>query len=133
MFQSLRLAAVISITVAASACGTAGTPVAQDNRTSQGTAITTSNEGATVATSNEGPTMAGDQAPNAKFASLDEFLLHLRETQAPVDGSWYEEVSPGVYQLRTGNLRVLTPEGEAKASPQTFTRAQLMEKYGFTK
>lgn len=70
---------------------------------------------------------------NERFRSLDDYLGWLRMTQEPVDGPWYEEVRPGIYQLRTGNLRVLGPEGDATPAPQTFTRAELEKKFGFTR
>lgn len=66
-----------------------------------------------------------------RFRTLDQYLLWLRTTQAPVDGSWYEEVRPGVYQLRTGNLRVLGPAGDETPAPQTFTREELERQFGF--
>lgn len=70
---------------------------------------------------------------NKRFATLDDYLAWLRQTQAPVDGPWYEEIRPGVYQLRTGNLRVLGPEGDETPPGQTFSRAQLMKQFGFSK
>ena len=68
---------------------------------------------------------------NKQFRSLDEYLAFLERTQGPVDGPWYREVSPGsgVYELVTGNLRVL---GETEEQKQTFTRAELMKQFGFT-
>lgn len=78
------------------------------------------------------PAPPGGIAVNKRFASLDDYLAWLRDTQAPVDKPYYEEVRPGVYQLRTGNLRVLVPESDDKAGEQTFTRAQLLKKFGFS-
>ena len=69
---------------------------------------------------------------NRRFKSLDDYLAWLRQTQEPVDGSWYEEIQPGIYQLRTGNLRVLGPSGDETPSGQTFTRAELQKKFGFS-
>jgi hypothetical protein len=66
---------------------------------------------------------------NQRFRTLDEYLAHLEQTQGPVDGPWYKEVSPGMYQLQTGNLHLDTPSGEKKL----FTRKELEEKFGFSK
>lgn len=68
---------------------------------------------------------------NQRFRNLDAYLLWLRQTQAPVDGSWYEEARPGVYQLRTGNLRVLGPGGDETPEAETITREELEKKLGF--
>ena len=63
-----------------------------------------------------------------RFASLDEYLAFLERTQAPVDGPWYKEVSPGRYKLQTGgNLKL--DDGDPAA--QTFTREELERKFGF--
>ncbi len=82
---------------------------------------------------NDMPAPPGGVPVNQRFAKLDDYLAWLRQTQAPVDGPYYEEVRPGVYQLRTGNLRVLAPEGAASPGDQTFTRVQLMKQFGFSK
>lgn len=58
------------------------------------------------------------------FATLDEYLAHLRANGA-IDLPWYREISPGVYELVTS--RRPPPE------PETFTREQLMERFGFTR
>ena len=79
----------------------------------------------------DAPGNAADAPINQRFRTLDDYLGWLRMTQEPVDGSWYEEIRPGIYQLRTGNLRVLGPEGDATPAPQTFTRAELEKKFGF--
>jgi hypothetical protein len=67
---------------------------------------------------------------NQRFRSLDEYLAWLQTTQAPVDGAWYKQISPGVYELQTGNLRVLGADGEKK---KTFTREELERKFGFSR
>jgi hypothetical protein len=59
------------------------------------------------------------------FATLDEYLAHLRRYAAPMDKAWYREVRPGVYERVT----TMVPRRE----PQIFTRAQLMERFGFTR
>ena len=64
-----------------------------------------------------------------QFRTLDEYLAHLERMQAPVDGAWYKQVAPGVYELQTGNLRTLTP-GKGKT---TFTREELERQFGFRK
>ena len=65
-----------------------------------------------------------------RFANLDEYLAWLEKTEAPVDGPWYKQVRPGVYELQTGNLRILGQDGEQK---QRFTREELERKFGFRK
>ena len=64
-----------------------------------------------------------------RFATLDEYLEHLRCHAGPIDKPWYREVRPGVYVLQTGNLRVLG----GNAPKSTFTREQLERKFGFRK
>lgn len=66
---------------------------------------------------------------NQRFRNLDDYLAHLENNQGPVDGPWYKEVSPGLYELQTGNLKLDTP-GEEK---RTFTRQELEKKFGFSK
>lgn len=56
------------------------------------------------------------------FASLDDYLAFLK-TRGAYDVPWYREVRPGVFELVTRR-----PPG---AQPQTFTREQLAEKFGF--
>ncbi len=81
----------------------------------------------------DGPAPTGGEPVNRKFASLDDYLAWLRDTQGPVGKPYYEEIRPGVYQLRTGNLRVLVPEGDQAAEAQTVTRAQLLKQFGFSR
>ncbi|HST35178.1 MAG TPA: hypothetical protein VLK25_00915 [Allosphingosinicella sp.] len=59
------------------------------------------------------------------FASLDEYLEHLRRYAGPIDQPWYREIRPGVYELVT-TMRPAPP-------PRTFTREQLMREYGFSR
>lgn len=77
--------------------------------------------------------MSSQQVPiNRKFRSLDEYLAHLELTEGPVDRPWYKQVRPGVYELQTGNLRVLGNLGEEAPTKHMFTREELMKKFGFT-
>lgn len=64
-----------------------------------------------------------------RFRNLDEYLAYLERYQGPVDGPWYKEVSPGLYELQTGNLKLDTPGEEQR----TFTRKELEKKFGFSK
>ena len=57
------------------------------------------------------------------FRTLDEYLAHLR-SRSTFDVPYYVEVAPGVYELAGG----LRPQGQPT---QRFTRAQLLQKYGF--
>jgi hypothetical protein len=69
---------------------------------------------------------------NKRFRTLDEYLAFLEQTQAPVDGPWYKEVSPGMYQLQTGgNLHLDVPAGATEK--RLFTRQELEKKFGFSK
>lgn len=71
-----------------------------------------------------------NQAPvNERFRTLDDYLAFLEKTQGPVDGPWYREIRPGVYELVTGNLRVLGSDGNEPK--QTFTRQELKQQFGF--
>ena len=65
---------------------------------------------------------------NQRFRTLEEYLAHLERTEKPVDGPWYKQVSPGMYELQTGNLHLDGPGGEKR----TFTRQQLAEMFGFS-
>ena len=78
------------------------------------------------------PALPADAMIATRFKSLDDYLAWLRRTQEPVDGPWYEEIRPGLYQLRTGNLRILGPSGDETPQGQTFTRAELETKFGFS-
>jgi hypothetical protein len=83
-----------------------------------------------MSANNSGKKMTNEQAPiNQRFTSLDEYLAHLQRTQGPVDGPWYRQVRPGVYELQTGNLHLDVPGGEK----QTFTREELAQQFGFSK
>jgi hypothetical protein len=78
-----------------------------------------------------GEKMAPQNQPiSQRFRSLDQYLAHLELTQAPVDGPWYREVKPGIYELQTGNLRVLEGTSEPK---RIFTREELEREFGFRK
>src|SRR5205085_498671 len=41
----------------------------------------------------------------ARFANLDAYLAYL-EKRSHMDGAWYRQVRPGIYELQTGNLRL---------------------------
>jgi hypothetical protein len=65
---------------------------------------------------------------NRRFPDLDAYLAHLRR-QSHMDGAWYREVRPGLYELQTGNLRRL----DGGADKRTFTREELEKKFGFSR
>ena len=122
LIQPLAIAALVVAMAAVGACGAPRTEQVGDNSLNQGTAM------------NSGSADQPADAPiNRRFKSLDDYLAWLRQTQEPVDGSWYEEIRPGIYQLRTGNLRVLGPSGDETPPGQTFTRADLEKKFGFSR
>jgi hypothetical protein len=69
---------------------------------------------------------------NKRFRTLDQYLAYRAQTQGPVDGPWYKEVSPGMYQLQTGgNLHLDAPGGAEEK--RLFTRQELEQKFGFSK
>lgn len=59
------------------------------------------------------------------FATLDEYLEHLRNYAGPIDLPWYRQVRPGIYELVTS----MRPS----PAPKTFTRDELMREFGFTR
>ena len=78
-----------------------------------------------------GTAVTNNQLPiNERFASLDDYLAFLEGTQAPVDGPWYRQVSPGLYELQTGGNLMLEGGDPPK---RTFTREELERKFGFRK
>ena len=60
-------------------------------------------------------------ADGQTFASLDQYLTHLRKLGAS-DIPYYEEVEPGVYQVMAGR---------AGLQPQRYTREELERRFGF--
>ena len=79
----------------------------------------------------EQPTNSGDgvrDLPSSfgrSFATLDEYLEHLRNYAGPIDLPWYREIRPGVYEYVTS----MRPA----PAPKTYTREELMREYGFTR
>ena len=63
-------------------------------------------------------------AMGRRFGSLDDYLTHLRCRAAPIDLPWWREVEPGVYE------QVKYMPG---AKPERATRAELMERFGFSR
>ena len=107
----MRPVLTVSLLVALAACGAPPRELAATN------------------SMNVGNNVAQPTTPiNQRFRSLDAYLAHLELTQAPVDGPWYREIRPGVYELQTGNLRVLGDNGEMK---RIFTREELEREFGF--
>lgn len=80
-----------------------------------------------VASRPEQPVTDPAIAVNQRFQSLDEYLAFL-ETRSHVDGHWYREIRPGVYELQTGHLHLDNDEQK-----RIFTRAELLQKFGFTR
>lgn len=58
------------------------------------------------------------------FQTLDEYLAYLRQYAAPIDQPWWREISPGIYE------HVKRMPG---APRETATRAELMERFGFSR
>lgn len=67
------------------------------------------------------------QPPNQQFRNLDALLAHL-ELQGHLDGKWYKEIRPGIYELQTGNLHL-----DNDLQQRIFTREELEWKFGFLK
>lgn len=59
------------------------------------------------------------------FATLDDYLAHLRQYAGPVGQPWYRQIRPGVYERVTTQV----PPGR----PEVRTRAELMQQFGFTR
>ena len=73
--------------------------------------------------------MTGNRLPiNRRFRDLDAYLAHL-EKQSHIDGAWYRQVRPGVYELQTGNLRLT----DGVQRRRIFTREELEKKFGFAR
>jgi hypothetical protein len=66
-------------------------------------------------------------APSRRFANLDAYLAYL-EKRSHLDGAWYRQVQPGLYELQAGNLR--RPGGGG--GKRVFTREELEKKFGFS-
>jgi hypothetical protein len=75
-----------------------------------------------------GKTVVDDRfSISSRFADLDAYLAHLRR-QSAIDGAWYREIRPGVYELQTGgNLRL----DRGEKTKRVFTRDELERKFGF--
>ena len=58
------------------------------------------------------------------FRTLDEYLAHL-ERQGAIDLPYWQQVEPGLYERVTTRMPRRTPE--------RATRAELMERFGFTR
>ena len=70
------------------------------------------------------------QSVSQRFRNLDEYLLWLEQHEAPIDGGWYKEIRPGVYELQTGgNLHLDVPVTEKRI----FTREELERQFVFKK
>lgn len=63
-------------------------------------------------------------AMGRRFATLDEYLAHLRCRAAPIGKPWWKEIRPGVYEHVTT---------ATNAKREVATRAELMKQFGFSK
>ena len=63
-----------------------------------------------------------------RFATLDEYLRHLR-SNAAIDLPYYREVRPGVYVEVTS----FRPLQRGRGASRTYTRRELMRMFGFTR
>ena len=77
----------------------------------------------TAATSGDG--VSGlPMSQGLTFRTLDDYLAY-RATLGAFDAPYYTEIKPGLFELWGGRR----PPG---VTPPTFTRAQLLEEFGFT-
>jgi hypothetical protein len=88
---------------------------------------------ATKGAKTEMPVTSEALPPNQRFASLDRYLFYLQNEVGPMDGEWYKRVGPDLYELQTGNLRILGSDGEEVQVKKMFTREELERKFGFRK
>lgn len=112
------LIVILSLTV--SACSASLNEIAPSDTNNQ-----LSSEPMGNAVSNTDPTIS------QRFRTLDEYLNHLELTQGPVDGPWYKQIGPDLYELQTGNLKLDVPAGADLK--KVFTRRELERKFGFSK
>jgi hypothetical protein len=63
-----------------------------------------------------------------RFVDLDAYLAYL-EKRSHLDGGWYRQVAPGLYELQTGNLR----RTDGAKGRRTFTREELRKTFGFAR
>lgn len=83
-----------------------------------------SSEGVVVAENSEQRPVANlPFAQGRAFASLDAYL-EFRKSRGAYDVPWYREIKPRVYEL-------VSRRGPG-TQPETFTREQLAEKFGFS-
>jgi hypothetical protein len=68
-----------------------------------------------------------ESAVSRNFADLDQYLRYLRK-QSELDGKWYREIQPGIYELQLGNLHL-----DNDNRKRIFTREELARKFGFRK
>jgi hypothetical protein len=115
--DKVKSIAAVASAVLAGSCGAAQTNAATGQPVAQ------------AAPAIQGTTVTDQQLPiNQRFRNLDEYLAWLRKTEEPVDGGWYKEIRPGVYELQTsGNLHLDVPANEQRV----FTREELERKFGF--
>jgi len=75
----------------------------------------------------EGEGRAVSNLPYARgqtFRTLDEYLAHL-ERQGAIDLPYWRQIAPGLYERVTTRM--------PRRAPERATRAELMERFGFTR
>lgn len=102
------------------AAGCADKPADAAGRTGRTEAMVAQNEN-----QDRGPARRLPFSHGRSFATLDEYLAHLRDRAGPIGQPWYRKVGTDTYELVT----TAVPRGR----PETFTRQQLMERFGFTR
>ena len=127
MNQRLSFMAFLPLAMSIGACDASQKDVAVANAGQHSAAAHAANQAA--AAIKPGKSVTKEQVPiSEQFRNLDEYLAHLERMEGPVGGPWYKEVRPGIYELQTGNLRVLGEEQQK----QSFTREELERKFGFS-
>lgn len=110
-----RLSAIPILLASSAACSQSAPQVRS--------AAAESSEGTVVAENSEQRTVADlPFAQGRSFASLDDYL-EFRKSRGAYDVPWYRQIRPGVYEL-------VSRRGPG-AQPQTYTRAELAQKFGF--
>ena len=101
-------------------------PTAACSESPQSPAAAPARSGASAGQSEDGgrPVSNLPYAHGRTFSSLDEYLAHLERLGA-IDLPYWRQIAPGLYERVTSRR----PRG----TPERATRAELMERFGFTR
>ena len=102
-------------------------PAAACSKAPDGHAAGTAGEQASAADRSDDEGRPVSNLPYARgrsFRTLDEYLAHL-ERQGAIDLPYWRQIAPGLYERVTTRMPARAPE--------RATRAELMERFGFTR